>query len=321
MYLPYVDRSALGHTARGLQLVDRARFGPALVSRVVAPPHNTIRGSSFVDPAAALMVGVVLEGSLRIDIDGRTLSAEAGEIAIFELVDMDRFAITEDFKAVTMRLSSGVIAASPDDVRLVERAPVDARSGVGSVLRATMAQVYRSRLHLTPELRDRLGHTLVSLTQVVVDERIRALAPTGDLSSRVVGAALQFIESNLWDAALTPSSIASAQHVSVRALHQAFENESFTVSRTIALKRLEGARGDLERSPGASGSISAVARRWGFTSASHFSRAFREAFGSSPTEWQRTHHAGADLSPVNPPSSALAREHTRFEDRDTRASA
>ncbi|MCX4767208.1 helix-turn-helix domain-containing protein [Streptomyces sp. NBC_01275] len=32
--------------------------------------------------------------------------------------------------------------------------------------------------------------------------------------------------------------------------------------------------------------VAAVAQRWGFTSPSHFSRAFRDAHGMSPREWQ-----------------------------------
>jgi AraC-like DNA-binding protein len=34
-------------------------------------------------------------------------------------------------------------------------------------------------------------------------------------------------------------------------------------------------------------SVSAVAARWGFLDAAHFSRTFRDAFGMSPTDWRR----------------------------------
>ncbi|MEV1049026.1 AraC family transcriptional regulator [Streptomyces sp. NPDC049916] len=33
--------------------------------------------------------------------------------------------------------------------------------------------------------------------------------------------------------------------------------------------------------------VAAVARRWGFVSPSHFSRAFREEYGQSPRDWQK----------------------------------
>ncbi|MEV5147141.1 helix-turn-helix domain-containing protein [Streptomyces sp. NPDC052727] len=34
------------------------------------------------------------------------------------------------------------------------------------------------------------------------------------------------------------------------------------------------------------------ARRWGFTNSAHFSRAFRTAYGMSPSQWRDTHGGG-----------------------------
>jgi transcriptional regulator GlxA family with amidase domain len=34
-------------------------------------------------------------------------------------------------------------------------------------------------------------------------------------------------------------------------------------------------------------SVGAVAARWGFLDAAHFSRTFRDAFGESPSDWRR----------------------------------
>jgi transcriptional regulator GlxA family with amidase domain len=33
--------------------------------------------------------------------------------------------------------------------------------------------------------------------------------------------------------------------------------------------------------------VGAVAGRWGFLDAAHFSRSFRDAFGESPSDWRR----------------------------------
>ncbi|MFC3572373.1 helix-turn-helix transcriptional regulator [Streptomyces yaanensis] len=80
--------------------------------------------------------------------------------------------------------------------------------------------------------------------------------------------------------------IADAHNMSVRYLHKLFEQEEITVSRWILRQRLERCRRDLLRATGTAPTVARVARRWGFVSPSHFSRAFRAAYGMSPREWQ-----------------------------------
>ncbi|MEU1814944.1 helix-turn-helix transcriptional regulator [Streptomyces roseifaciens] len=77
--------------------------------------------------------------------------------------------------------------------------------------------------------------------------------------------------------------------MSVRHLHRLFRDEGTegtTVSRWILERRLEHCRRELGRPGGSAPSVTAVAHRFGFTSPSHFSRAFRAAYGVSPREWR-----------------------------------
>ncbi|MEW1777208.1 helix-turn-helix domain-containing protein [Streptomyces sp. NPDC086777] len=52
---------------------------------------------------------------------------------------------------------------------------------------------------------------------------------------------------------------------------------------------MEACRRDLAHGEAVSLSIVAVAQGWGFTSAAHFSRVFRAAYGCPPSEWRDTH--------------------------------
>ncbi|MEV6955820.1 helix-turn-helix domain-containing protein [Streptomyces sp. NPDC051183] len=71
---------------------------------------------------------------------------------------------------------------------------------------------------------------------------------------------------------------------SLRRLHLLFQERRESVAATVRRRRLEGARADLLRPELHSRPIHAVAARWGFASAAVFSRAFREAYGTSPSE-------------------------------------
>ena len=104
-----------------------------------------------------------------------------------------------------------------------------------------------------------------------------------------------FILHNFQDPRLTAQSVAAAHHLSTRHLHRLFQQEDVTVAALIRHRRLEQARRDLA-DPALSGTPAhTIAARCGFTAAAHFSRAFRAAYGVSPSEYR---HAG--LGSVQP---------------------
>lgn len=96
-----------------------------------------------------------------------------------------------------------------------------------------------------------------------------------------------FVRENPGDARLTPAAIAAAHHISLRYLHKLFHQDGHTVAGWVRERRLEQCRRDLADPRLAAQSITAIAARWGFTSPTHFSQAFRSAYGHSPSQFRR----------------------------------
>jgi AraC-like DNA-binding protein len=96
-----------------------------------------------------------------------------------------------------------------------------------------------------------------------------------------------FIRDHLGDPDLTPRTIAAAHHISVRYLHQLFRAEDRTVADCIRVRRLDRCRLELADPRLARRPIGEISARWGFRSAAHFSQAFRDAYGLSPSELRR----------------------------------
>ncbi|MDD7965446.1 helix-turn-helix domain-containing protein [Actinomycetospora lemnae] len=92
-----------------------------------------------------------------------------------------------------------------------------------------------------------------------------------------------WIEGQLPSGDLRPERIAAAQGVSVRTLYRMFEESGETVAAYVRTRRLARARHDIVTT---AGTITDIAIRWGFTDASHFSRAFRGAYGYSPSDYR-----------------------------------
>lgn len=92
------------------------------------------------------------------------------------------------------------------------------------------------------------------------------------------------VDDQLGDPNLTPAKIAAAHGISRRYLSKLFANQGVSLSRYIWERRLDQCRRVLDDPCTMGMSITEIAFSWGFNSASHFSRAFKDRFGVSPKE-------------------------------------
>ena len=106
------------------------------------------------------------------------------------------------------------------------------------------------------------------------------------LSSReeMARRARAYVERNLQNPELSVKQIAQELGCTPRYVHKAFEGAE-TVSRYIWNRRLDMCRNRLEKQPLESETLTTLAFDYGFNSSSHFSRSFRERFGTSPSSY------------------------------------
>lgn len=95
------------------------------------------------------------------------------------------------------------------------------------------------------------------------------------------------LESRLQEPNLTPSILAQELGVSESYLYALFRDEGTSPMRFVFSRRLERARNDLTLSQLPPGRISEIAFRWGFESIAHFSRHFRQHYGTTPSQFRR----------------------------------
>ncbi|MGW0749915.1 AraC-like ligand-binding domain-containing protein [Streptomyces sp. NPDC002587] len=192
-------------------------------------------------------------------------------------------------EAVILQIPRDALPLREDRVAGLFGRRIGGESGMGAVLARFLSSLRSHAAECGPQELRRLGSVAVDLAAAVLAQRVDAY---DELPAEARARALReridaFIDHNLGDPALTPALIAAAHGISVRALHLLFRDRPQSVAATVRRRRLERCRSDLARPELASRSVHDIAARWCFTSAPVFSRAFREAYGTSPSEFRR----------------------------------
>ncbi|MET7654978.1 MULTISPECIES: helix-turn-helix domain-containing protein [unclassified Streptomyces] len=267
--------------------------------------------SAPLDPAAP-----VVPPASHEPIDAPGLRLAPGDVCFYDVHRAPALDFREPFRATMFLVPAELLGLADCDVERIVRTPVACSSRLGTLLSPLLSDLARAAAEARHPVGEMLAWNAVNLLATLAAEQLGTAVPgtpeapgspgaseapgtpgTAGARSPVLGRVLEYVELHLTDPDLSPEVIARAHHISVRYLHKLFKDEGTTVGRWILRRRLEECRRDLMRYGRAGRTIAAVAARWGFLSATHFSRVFRSAYGMSPREWRDTAGRGARPGP------------------------
>ncbi|MFE7275133.1 helix-turn-helix domain-containing protein [Streptomyces sp. NPDC057623] len=162
------------------------------------------------------------------------------------------------------------------------------RDGYGALLAGLLTQLSQDTHAYEPDDGPRLGTVVIDLLSALFAQALDtgdSLPPESHRQNLVLRIRA-FVRQHLHDPRLSPRAIAAEHHISRSYLYRLFQDEEETVAAWIRRQRLEHARRDLAEPTLRSTPVHAVATRWGFTHAAEFTRAFRTAYGMSPTDYR-----------------------------------
>ncbi|MFB7677017.1 helix-turn-helix domain-containing protein [Kitasatospora purpeofusca] len=260
----------------GAHLLDRAaRGGGDGCIDILSPPPGT-------DPEECLYVGLHVRGTASLRRGGASTVLAPGDLLISATPYPAGLLQDSECRMLRFRVPYIYLGVRQGDVQRAGGLMARGSEGIGS-----FASQFLHALADRPRPDTHLAHSAAHIVAILVSDlldREEAESPTGavEMLSRIRA----YVEQNLADPDLSPRSIARSQHISVRYLHKLFQQDGMTVGQWVRGRRLDACRRELGRPSRRQASVAAVAHRWGFVSHSHFSRAFRDAFGVSPREWQ-----------------------------------
>ncbi|MCA1325190.1 helix-turn-helix domain-containing protein [Herbaspirillum sp. alder98] len=228
---------------------------------------------------------LLLAGSEFIAQDGREARLLAGDMAIYDGARPHRLIFPEDFSKLILQIPRQTLEGRVGRMRHITARVIDGRQGAGALASGFVRSVAGSASQLGLQHHEQLSGQIVDLLALAIDG---AVVP----ESCVVGNRIQslarvkrFIELHLGDCELDSTMVAAGAGLSPRYVNQLFEEEGTSLMRYVWRRRLERCRAEL-LAPQALRSYD-IALRWGFNDPSHFSRAFRKQFGTTPRALRR----------------------------------
>ncbi|WP_225823530.1 helix-turn-helix domain-containing protein [Streptomyces naphthomycinicus] len=318
-------REALSQTFGAVDMgvpdeVDRGRIrasllGPMQVVTVDGDPLRALRTQRLIagsDNDDFVVVKLLAKGVARIQQDTRDTFLRPGQLFVYDMARPVRLTLPQCFQTKSLVLPREVLGLSESDLQRITASPLGTDSALGELLTPFLSRLVDTAGTYPQRTGDQIARNVVDLVQALAEERLgRGSADTPSAARMSLLRIRSYIDQHLADPDLTPETIAGAHHISVRYLHKLFQLEDLTVSRWIQQRRLEQCRRDLARRRVGDQTIAAVAHRWGFTSASHFSRVFRAAYGTSPAEWRSSAVRGAVVSQPPPGRPVGGPAHVR----------
>ncbi|MET8545725.1 helix-turn-helix domain-containing protein [Kitasatospora sp. NPDC004799] len=264
-------------------------LGVAQVSLVQAGPQRVERSAGLIARGGEDHLTLALQhrGTARLVQGDHRVELRPGTFAISDAGRPFSKELLEPFLFTAFHWPRSAGGVSEEDLRVLTATAFGTGDGTARLVAAYLECLSRSAGSMEPQLASWLAATALDLLAVLAHERRgRSVPEAPEVALATLARVKDHILRHLGDPDLTPERIAAAHHLSVRYLHKLFRYEGVTVARWIQRQRLDLARRDLARRTSDRVGVATVAGRWGFVSASHFSRAFRAAYGVSPREWQ-----------------------------------
>ncbi|WP_198398103.1 helix-turn-helix domain-containing protein [Brevibacterium antiquum] len=275
-------------------------YDSVVMSHISANPHAVLRTPNLIargtdtdsngsapSPDSYYKVSLQLKGHGLLIQDGREVSLAPGSLAIYDTSRPYTLSFDCDFSSYVMMFPQSRVNLPADTVGQLTATSIGAEHQLGAVATQIITQAGAMLPTLNRAVGIRLAGNVVDLlTTVMADELTEAREAPGE-RQQLWAEITEYIEANLADPQLSPSTIAAAHFMSVRALHQIFEGSGETVSGEIRRRRIARCRLDLADPLQARVPVAAIGARWGLSDPAHFSRLFRSVVGRPPAQYRR----------------------------------
>ncbi|MEY2874749.1 MAG: hypothetical protein RLZZ373_2120 [Pseudomonadota bacterium] len=263
-------------------------IGPLRIALTCANEHVIERTPDMVRafPRESMFVNLILTGEAFIYQRGHCAKMHAGEMLVYDARHPYLFGGARDFTLLHIDIPAPLFQTQLARIDMARPIQIAATRSTHQLYQRTLSRLLLNLL----EGPERAEWPTAVLTHQVCDLLGAMLGQAegrGAMSALSAGhllAAKQFIEEHYTDEGLAAEQIAVAVGVSARHLRRLFAAQELSVGDFVLACRLDHAHHLLTDPRERPGTVAETAYRCGFASHPHFSRAFKQHFGVTPTE-------------------------------------
>jgi AraC-like DNA-binding protein len=282
--------------------------GPIGIARVHSKPTDIERNKAHINRSDGRLFSFLLQarGCGVFSHYGHESHMEEGDFTLCDNAAPHRFNCSGRTELLILRTSPEVLKAYlPEPEQLC-----GLRLPAGKGITGTAANMAQKLWSLAEGGLPEKFSAMVARNVLDIMATSYAIAFDASLSdSSVVSArrlqARRYIEAHLRDPELTPCKIADALGISARYLRMLFCGGAESASRYILRRRLEECAKQLSSVLWRGHTITEIAFASGFNSAAHFTRAFRDEYHMTPSQFRRVQLSKADVLVPTPTTHRL----------------
>jgi AraC family transcriptional activator of tynA and feaB len=268
--------------------------GPIGIARIHSKPTDIERNKSHISRSDGRLFSFLLQarGHGVFTHYGHETPMEEGDFTLCDNAAPHRFNCSGATELIILRTSPDVLRSYLPEPERLCGLRLQASKGITGTAASMARQLWSMAESGLPE------NFSAMVARNVLDLMATSYAIAFDASlsaSSAVSArklqAKRYIDAHLREPDLTPCKVAEALGISPRYLRMLFCGGNESASRYILRRRLEECARQLSSALWRGRTITEIAFALGFNSAAHFTRAFRDEFGVTPSKFRRSHQA------------------------------
>jgi AraC-like DNA-binding protein len=265
-------------------------LGPLRLARLRCDGVQMERGSGQLREVGGNAHTVLLQmrGTSTFAHYGHSVTLDEGAISLCDGSAPYRLDLSDDSEVVMIRVPTAMLKEHLPSPECFCGKLLSNDAGLTSTA-AAMAVTLFERLGsgLALHYQDRVARHLLDMIATSYAMAFEEVNAGSSIVSGRHAAVKLYIEQHLRDPDLSPCSIAARLKLSARYMRMIFATCNETVSAYILRRRLEECARQIGDPSWRGHSMTEIAFGWGFNSAPHFTRSFRDRYNMSPRDYRR----------------------------------